>query len=221
MLLPAAGFGAEAAIGQLTRLTSLHLSFHWRATEKAPQLSCKAKFRACAPLQLQLLGCDRAVSTAGGDGGGGGADCSSSVGSRPAASRNTGLQELRLSCCNWLSDDELAAAAAAMPDLRRLSVTCNDSPSQLRGLSGAGLAAFTACRRLRHTELPYCGDLQGQQLVAQLPQLTALTSVRLNKRPELPWTAASSYSMTVTELQAAFQAEHGRHVQVDIIAASV
>ena len=159
------------------------------------------------PLQLQLLGCDRAAHAA--DGNGSGPGCDGSVGSWPAASRNTSLQELRLSCANWLSDDELAAAAVALPDLRRLSVTGgNNSVDMLRGLSGAGLAAFTACRRLRHIELPCSAVLEGQQLVTHVPQLTSLTSVWLTKSPQVD-------SSTATELQAAFRAKHGRHLQVD------
>ena len=172
-----------------------------------PQLGCAAARRACVPLQLQLLGCTRAASTAGG--GGGGPACSSSAGGSAAARRNTGLQGLSLRCPDWLPDDELAAAAAALPDLRRLSVEgCNNiKPNGVEGSSGAGLTVFTACRRLRHIELPSSGDLQGQQLVAQLPQVTSLTSVKLREGPGVG-------STTVMELQAAFQAEHGRHLSV-------
>jgi hypothetical protein len=162
-------------------------------------VSCTAARKACVPLQLQLLGCDRAASAVGGDG---------SVTSSSAAKRNTGLQELTLRCPNWLSDDELAAAAAALPDLRRLGVMGGNSLERMRGLTGAGLAAFTSCRRLRDIALPHSADLEAQQLLAQLPRLGALTSVKLRKSVGLD-------SSTVTELQAAFQAEHGRHLHVD------
>ena len=118
-----------------------------------------------------------------------------------------GLQELSLHCSNWLSDDELAAAAAALPDLRRLSVMGGEN--SLRGLTGAGLAAFTACRRLRKIELPYSAELEDQQLVAQLPRLTSLTSVKLMDR------SGRVDGSIVTALQAAFQAERGRHLYVN------
>ena len=116
-----------------------------------------------------------------------------------------GLQELSLHCSNWLSDDELGAAAAALPDLRRLSVM--GGADNLRGLTGAGLAAFTACRRLRNIELPYSA-MEDQQLLAQLPRLTSLTSVKLMDR------SGRVDGSIVTALQAAFQAEHGRHLYV-------
>jgi hypothetical protein len=55
-----------------------------------------------------------------------------------------GLQELSLQCIGRLSDDELAAAAVALPDLRRLEVlgTVNDAYDSPRGLRGSRLAAF-------------------------------------------------------------------------------
>ena len=159
------------------------------------------------PLQLQLLGCNRAMSAAGG--GDGVPGCSSSADGSPAVVRNMGLQELSLLCPDWLSDAELAAAAAALPDLQRLSIEGCDNMRMNRvdGLSGAGLAAFTACRRLRHIELPHGAELDGQQLVAQLPRLASLTSVKLREGPGVD-------SSTVTQLQAAFQAQHGRHLSV-------
>jgi hypothetical protein len=140
-----AGCGAEGFIGQLTRLTSLHMALNWRRVDTVPQLGCADARRACVPLQLRLLGCNRAVSAAGGDGSVPG--CSGSADGSPAARRNTGLQELSLLCPDWLSDDELAAAAAALPDLRRLSIEgCkNVRLNNVEGLSGAGLAAFSVC----------------------------------------------------------------------------
>lgn len=219
MLLPAAGCGAEAAIGQLTRLTRLDLSIHRQridmapadgpgTPQRAPQLSCGAvSSSAYVPLQVQLLGCGRLASAA--DGSVGVPDCHSSVGSKPTAQRNTGLQELDFQCTSWLTDDELAAVAAALPDLRQLSVVGGGrsvvgggrmEEFELRGLTGAGLAAFTACRRLRDIRLPYSVDLDGQQLVAQLARLTSLTSIDFTQSYKMGSSAA-------TELRAMFQAE--------------
>jgi hypothetical protein len=190
-----------AALGQLTRLTGLHLSLDRTRLDTAPRLSGGAAGSAHPQLQLQLLGCSAAASAAGGDGGVPGRH--SSEGSGPAAG-NTGLQELTLWCDSRLSDDELAAAAGAMPELRRLRLEGGShSSNQLRGLSGAGLAAFTACRQLRHLELPHGAELDGQQLVAQLPQLTSLTSVDIRECPGVD-------NSTVMQLQTAFEAKHGR-----------
>jgi hypothetical protein len=183
------------------------MALNWRSVDMVPQLGCAATRRACVPLQLQLLGCTRAAGAAGGDGSV--SSCSSGAVGSPAAGRNTGLQELSLLCPDWLSDDELAAAAAALPALRRLSIEGCDNMrmNRVQGLSGAGLAAFTACRRLRHIELPHGAELEGQHLVAQLPRLTSLTSVKLRE-------GLGVGSSTVTQLQAAFQAENGRHLSV-------
>ena len=128
--LPAAGHGAEAAIGQLTRLTSLILYMERqsvdtappddpRTSQRAPQLTSGAAGSAFVPLQLQMLGCGAAASAAGGESGVPG--CSSGAGSS-LAKRNTSLQELMLCVSSWLSEDELAAAAEALPDLRQLWV---------------------------------------------------------------------------------------------------
>lgn len=106
MKMSAAGYGAEAAIGRLTCLTSLHLSVDRR--EDSPGNT----------LQLQLLGCGGAA----GGSEGGATGHSSSVRGGTSARRSMGLQELSLECTGQLSDDELAAAAAALPDLRRLEV---------------------------------------------------------------------------------------------------
>lgn len=155
-----AGFGSEAAIGRLTRLTSLHLGIC--PEEGEPEL------------QLQLLGGSAAANAAvsggasttsdssvgGGvitisdssDSGGvisGGVNTisdskssggvsntgDSSVDDRSLQGYNTGLRELSLQASGLLSDDELAAAAGAVPDLRRLDVyrkyeghaRCNES----------------------------------------------------------------------------------------------
>ena len=215
LLLPPTGNGAEAAIGQLTCLTSLTLYVGRRSIDMAPadsrrtshwvpQQSRGAAGSAFVPLQLQLLGCNRAASAAGSNGGVPG--CNSSAGSSPAMP-NTGLQELSLYCSSWLSDDELAAAAAALSDLRSLKVGDNltSSLSGLSGLRGAGLAAFSACRRLRDISLDGGADLEGQQLVAQLPQIASLTSVELIAGPGVN-------GSTLAEVQAAFQAKHGRQL---------
>ena len=129
--LSATGCGAEAAIGQLTRLTSLHLSIDRRAPsehvppeEMPPSLQRltqqQRSMHGPAPLQLRQLGCSGLRHR------GGGSQCNSSNSSNEAAAdstlRNTSLQELSLECMGPLSDDELAAAAGAMPDLRRLDV---------------------------------------------------------------------------------------------------
>jgi hypothetical protein len=101
VLLPIAGCGVEAAIGQLTRLTRLRLSIHRQridtapaddlgTLQRAPQLSCGAAGSAYVPLQLQLLGCNRVASAA--DGNSGVTGCNGSVSSSPVASRNMGLQ---------------------------------------------------------------------------------------------------------------------------------
>jgi hypothetical protein len=196
MQLPAAGCGAEAAIGQLTRLTSLHLSVH------------KKRASSDTPLQLQLLGCGGAAGGVAGE---------VSVFNRrvqtrssTAASRNRGLLELSLECFGRLSDDELAAAAVAVPDLRRLEVLGVDYHDTLWGLCGSGLAAFSACRRLQNVLLRHCPTIERQQLVAQLPQLGSLTSMRVEYCCRLD-------SSTVRELQAAFRSKHGRHLRVDLL----
>ena len=197
-----------AATGQLMRLTSLHLSLDRTRLDTAPRLSREAAGSAPVQLRLQLLGCNAALSAAGGDGSVPGRH--SSEGSSRAARRNTGLQELSLLCPDWLSDDELAAAAGAMPELRRLKVAGGDhSSNRLRGLSGAGLAAFTVCRRLQDIALLSGADLEGQQLVAQLPQLSSLTSFDIRECPGVD-------TGSKMQLQAAFEAKHGRRiVQVD------
>ena len=86
---------------------------------QTPLVSRDVASSASAPLQLQLLGCagvgaenGSSVSGSSGGGAGGGA----------GAARNTGLQDLALVCDGDLSDEELAAAAAALPNLRRLDV---------------------------------------------------------------------------------------------------
>ena len=220
--LSATGRGAEAAIGQLTRLTSLHMSIDRMQSppyqdmppeERRHALRRLARQRSmltAVPLQLQQLGYSGAPREAGGSQG----NSSSGSGSRGLAAgniaRNTGLQQLTLECKGRLLDDELAAAAGAVPDLRRLRVVGGSTElHQLRGLSGAGLAAFNTCRRLRDITLLLGTDLQGQQLVAQLPQIATLNSVDFRECPGVD-------SSTVAQLQAAFQAEHGRHLQVDI-----
>ncbi len=192
--MSAAGCGTEAAIGQLTRLTSLHLSVDRR--EESPGTT----------LQLQLLGCGGA---AGGSGGGAAGHSSSEHGGTSARS-SMGLQELSLQCIGQLSDDELAAAAAALPDLRRLEVDgySREEYVPLRGLVGSGLAAFRACRRLRDISLRRCEVLEGQQLITQLPRVSSLASV-------LIFDGTRVSSAHVKELRAAFKHEHGRSLRVE------
>ena len=194
MKMFAAGCGTEAAIGQLTCLTSLHLSVR---CEDSPVNT----------LQLQLLGCGQAAG-----GSEGGATChSSDVRGGTSAKSSMGLQELLLKCTGQLSDDELVGAAAALPDLRRLEVDgyCDLSHSRLRGLVGTGLAAFGACRRLRHISLRCCEVLEGQQLVMQLPRISSLASVLILDCPGVD-------SRDVGELQATFRHQYGRHLQAEL-----
>ena len=192
--MSAAGCGAEAAIGQLTRLTSLHLSVD--RGEESPGTT----------LQLQLLGCGGA---AGGSDGGETGHSSSACGGT-SARRNMGLQELSFECFGPLSDDELAATAAALPDLRRLEVDgyYRGEYKPLRGLVGSGLAAFSACQRLRDICLRRCETMEGQQLVTHLPRISSLASVMI-----LDGSRVSNGD--VKRLQAAFKHEHGRSLRVE------
>ena len=209
LLLPAAGCGAEAAIGQLTRLTSLHLSIDRGARDFCPSHPPpEPQLPLSPPLQLHMLGCSAqadgdATSTtkcASGSSGGNG--------HAVVAGGNTGLQELSLECVMQLSDDELAAAAAGLPDLRRLVVAASRHCMEpLRGMRGARLAAFSSCRRLRDVSIEYCAELQFQQLAAQLPALGALASLHLTKCPRVG-------RGSVRRLQAAFWAQHKRTLQV-------
>jgi hypothetical protein len=117
---------AEAAIGQLTRLTSLHLSYHRHCTrlqrlalpEEMPPsmlpLTWQRHRLAGAPLQLQLLGCSRAARKAASSTSA--QRCSGNGSSNPVADCNTSLQNMELECLGPLSDDELAGAAGALPD---------------------------------------------------------------------------------------------------------
>ena len=219
--LYAAGCGAEAAIGQLTCLTSLHMSVERKRSpwyqdvppDEMPhslqRLTRSCSMSAAVPLQLQQLGCSGALHRAGGS-----RRNSSSSGAAAAGStvRNTGLQELSLECIGALSDDELAAAAGAMPDLRRLEVAGSEfAQNMLVGLYGARLAEFSACRRLRDLSLRNGPNLDGQELVRQLPQLGSLASLKVRGSP---WVKGNA----VRELAAAFQAEHGRRLLVDFTA---
>ena len=200
-----AGCGAEAAIGQLTRLTSLLLSIDGVGTTASDP---------AAPLQLQLLG--RSVS-AGGAGNGSSSDqtrCPAGV----AANSNTSLQELTLECTGQLLDDELAAAAAALPDLRRLKISQPRWPdcTGLWGFKGAGLAAFSACPRLRDISLWQCVDVECQQLVTHVPQVGSLARLQHVLKPKycselLGTDTADDDARRVCE---AFYLKHGRHLQV-------
>jgi hypothetical protein len=186
-----AGYGVEAAIGKLTRLTSLHL----RLENRSPG----------TPLQLQLLGCGRAASSS--DSGGSSSGRSSDVCGGTTARSSVGLQELSLECRVLLSDDELAVAAAALPDLRLLDLDGHsrrdDAPQ-----CGSGLAAFSACRRLRNVSLRRFGDLEGMLLVMQVPQIASLASLHIEH-------CRTVTSSVVTELQAEFRQEHGRNLRVE------
>jgi hypothetical protein len=198
MRVSAAGRGAEAAIGQLTRLTSLHMSVN------------RHRDSLVISHQLQLLGGGAAAG--GSQGGANGSGRGSSVyGGGTIARRNMGLQEISLECMEELSDNELAAAAAALPDLRRLEVIgyFGQPHLLLRGLIGTGLAAFSACRRLRDISLRRCEVLEGQQLVTQLPRISSLASVWISDCPGVD-------SSIVGELQAAFRRQHGRHLRVEL-----
>ena len=185
----------EAAIGQLTRLTSLHLRL-MRLENRSPG----------TPLQLQLLGCGRAASSS--DSGGSSSGRSSDVCGGTTARSSVGLQELSLECRALLSDDELAAAAAALPDLRLLDID-GRSRRDYAPLRGSGLAAFSACRRLRDVSLRRFGDLSGQQLVMQVPQISSLASLHIED-------CLTVNRSAVKELQAAFRHKHGRNLRVKL-----
>ena len=211
-----AGNGTEAAVGLLTRLTSLHMA-----------LSPVDEDELQPPLQLQLLGGTAAANAAGGgvstasDGGvsgdvitisdssvSGGVISIGSLSSGSLQRYNTGLQELSMEAVSQLSDDELAAAAGALPDLRRLEVfRRNEGGSDPLSPHGPGLAAFSACRRLRDISIRRCPDLSGQQLVQHLPRISSLASLEIVHCPCVE-------SSAIRELQAAFQAKNGRHLPV-------
>jgi hypothetical protein len=209
-----AGCGVEAAVGRLTRLTSLHLSVDRARTpqmaanppsmQQPPQPSRILSPCPPVPLRLQLLGCSGATSSGSGSSGG----CSSGG---TAAGRNTGLQELALECWGSLSDAELAAAVAALPDLRRLDVVggYQHTSEALVGLHGARLAAYGACLRLRHISLLRVAHVDGHKLVAQLPHIASLASLQVQGCPRVS-------NSNVAELQAAFRAKHGRHLSMDL-----
>jgi hypothetical protein len=188
-----AGYGVEAAIGKLTRLTSLHLKLI-RLENRSPG----------SPLQLQLLGCGGAASSSES-----GSGSSSDVCGGSTARSSMGLQELSLKCRGLLSDDELAAAAAALPDLRLLDLD-GHSGQDCAPLCGSGLAAFSACRRLRNVSLRRFGDLEGTLLVMQVPQIASLASLHIEHCRTVTSSAA-------TELQAAFRQKHGRNLRVELL----
>jgi hypothetical protein len=198
-----AGYYAELAIGQLTRLTSLHMSLDRDRLSFHNKELPLPQYPDYPPMQLHLLGCsakaDDASNPTSSCGGGGGI---------VMAGRNTSLQELSLECVTQLCDEELAAAAVALPDLRRLMVcTATRFGKPLPGLRGSGLAAFSSCRRLRDVSIDSCAELQFQQLAAQLPALGALASLHLKKCPRVD-------GGSVRRLQAAFRVRHQRTLQV-------
>ena len=183
------GNGTQAAIGRLTRLTSLHLA-----------LSPVDEDELQPPLQLQLLGGSAAANAAGGGGESSASDSSAGDGvitisdssvsggvsttddssGHSLQGCNTGLRELSLEAMAQLSDDELAAAAGALPDLTRLDVfRRNEGDSDPPSPNGAGLAAFRACQHLRDISMRRCPLLSGQQLVQQLPRISSLASLEI------------------------------------------
>lgn len=167
-----------------------------------------------AVLQLQLLGgcgeaggvCEDAAgaSSSSDSGGGGGA----------GASRNTSLQDVSIECSGALTDDELAAAAGALPDLRKLEVISSpDQPANYnyeRGLCGHGLAALSACWRLQVLRLNGCINLDGRELAAQLPSIDGLLTLQLAMRHTMNKVTDDNVQI----LQAVFQTKHGRHLRV-------
>ena len=118
------------------------------------------------------------------------------------------MQELSLECMGLLSDDELAAAAAALPDLRLLDIN-GRSGQDHAPLRGSGLVAFSACRRLRNVSLRRFDVLSGTQLVMQVPQIASLASLHIEDCPMVT-------SSAVEELRAVFQHKHGRDLRVEL-----
>jgi hypothetical protein len=95
----------------------------------------------------------------------------------------------------------------ALPDLRQLGVRGDLEHGGLPGLSGAGLAAFSACRRLRSVSLTECSELEGQQLLAHLQLVEDLATLEVND-------CARVESSAIRELQAAVLARRGRQLEV-------
>lgn len=214
-MLHVAGYGTEAAIGQLTCLTKLQMSVDRdrasRSTGK--QVREAANMHGCrSPLQLQLLGggSDEAASGNCEDVTGASSCSGSSGGGRAAgASRNTRLQDLSIECSGGLTDDEVAAAAGALPDLRQLEVIA--SPGQpadvAASLHGCGLATLSTCHRLQHFRLSVCANLDGRELAAHLPSIGSVVKLQLARCPGVD-------DSNIRELQAAFWAKHGRQLPV-------
>ena len=204
-----AGYGTEAAIGRLTRLTKLHLSVDRdrasRCTRKRVREGVGTLERGSA---LQLLDSSRAAGgvcdDAGVSGGGGGGGS--------GGSRNTGLQNVVIECSGGLTDTDLAAAAAALPDLRQLElITIPGEPADwTASLRGAGLVALGACRRLTHLTLNRCINPEGRELAVQLPGIGSLQTLQLIGSTRMDRVDDNS----IRELQAAFQAKRGRQLPV-------
>jgi hypothetical protein len=202
-----AGCGAEASIGQLTCLTSLLLSVDKRLSPHPPANRSASSCNGDRRLQLQLLGSSRTASDASNGSHGGITSCPVGM----AASSNTSLQELTLEWVPPLLDDELAAAAVALPDLRRLAIRpSRGSCPGLWGFTGAGLGAFGACHRLRDISLCQCNDVEGQQLVMHVPQISSLARLQLSSMLMRPMLSDSD----AQRLREAFYLKHGRHLQV-------
>ena len=202
-----AGCGAEASIGQLTRLTSLLLSVDRRLSPRlSAHWSTSSTCNGDRRLQLQLLGGSGSGSDASNGSHGGNRSCPAGM----AASGNTSLQELTLEWEPPLLDDELAAAAVALPDLRQLALRpSRDACPGLWGFKGAGLEAFGACHRLRDISLYQCNDVEGQQLVTHVPQISSHARLQLTNlmRPMVS-------DRDAQRLREAFHLKHGRHLQV-------
>jgi hypothetical protein len=179
--LPSAGYGAQAAIGQLTHLTSLLMCVAWMWTGTSPPLN-GAPYPA--PLQLNLLGCgswqQRRHQLPQGCGGG------SSAAGRVTRACNI----LTLQCDGWLSDEDLAAAAGALPDLRRIEVvenTCYPDGGQINKVRGWRHSAPAAgCGKCRcSTAMPCSSTNWWHRCRASVPS-PASTS-----RSAARWTAAA------------------------------
>ena len=152
-------------------------------------------------LQLQLLGGGGAASgirddaSISGSGGGG-------------AVRISSLLDVSIESSCGLTDDELVAAAGALPGLSQLKVIA--APASCHRLRGPGLAALSACRRLSDLGLNRYTQLEGRELAAQLPGIGSLQTLQLTGSASMDRVDDNS----IRELQAAFQAKHGRQLPV-------
>jgi hypothetical protein len=186
ILLAFAGCGVEAAIGQLARLTSLHMSFdrHGNAEARSERSFSGS---LSLPLQLQLLSGGK---LAGGTGGA--IKTSSCSGDCKAGGANTSLQELSLDCMGPLADEELAATAVALPNPRQLAGTGSTVyDDSLVGLRGSGLAAIIVtpaggCATCRCGADPISKGSSCWRSCHALPALPACSSLNASTRPTTP-----------------------------------